>query len=83
MMRWIRQPLPQGSPFAGTRVAVRAVVPKLQAALSLMSIAGPVLGVIGVKVLIFGGISAAAAGVSSTVSAAHQVLFSALPSPRV
>ena len=77
MVRWIRQPLPRASPFHGTVVAVRAVMPRLQAALSLMAIAGPILGVIGMKVLIFGGISAAAAGVSSTVSAAHQILFSA------
>ena len=78
MLCWIQQPLPRGTAYAGTAIALRAVLPKLRAAASFLAIAGPILGVIVVKVLMFGGIAAAAAGVSSTAAAAHQILFSAL-----
>ena len=77
---WARTPLPSGTAYAGNCVSLRLVLPRVQAAKTFVAIAGPVLGVIVVKVLLFGGISAHAAGISSTVSAAHQVLFSALPS---
>lgn len=79
MLRAIRRPLPASSAYAGITVPLRAVVPKLQAALSFLKVAGPVLGVIVVKVLLFGMISAAAAGTSATVAAGHQILFSATP----
>ena len=85
MLRAVRRPLPAASAYAGVRVPWRAVVPKLQAALAFLKVAGPVLGVIVVKVLLFGMISAAAAGVSATVAAGHQILFSTAlqPLPRV
>lgn len=77
MLRRVQQRLPQGTAYGGISIALRMVVPRLQAAMSFLSIAGPVLGVILVKVLMFGGIAAAAAGVSSNAAAAHQILFSA------
>ena len=79
MLRWLRQPLPGKSPYRGISVGVKAVVPKMRAAMSFLALAGPVLGVITVKVLFFVTISAAAADISSSVAGAHQILFCVPP----
>jgi hypothetical protein len=78
MLGFMKNPLPESSPYRGAVVNLRAVLPKLNAAWSFLRIAGPVFGVIVVKVLVFGMISAAAAQVSATAAASHQILFSAL-----
>jgi hypothetical protein len=78
MLRFMKRPLPSSSPYRGTFVPLRAVLPKLNAAWSFLKISGPVFGVIIVKVLVFGMISAAAAEVSAIAAAGHQITFSAL-----
>lgn len=77
-MLWrIRQPIPSGaSPYAGLQVPICAAAPRAQTVLAFMRIAGPVFGVILLKVVVFGMIAARASALSVTAAASHQVLFS-------
>jgi hypothetical protein len=79
MLASIRHPLPASSPFAPALIPLRLVVPHLRTALTFFEIAGPILGVIAVKVLIFGMVAAKASAVGTLEAAAHQILFSAAP----
>lgn len=46
---------------------------------TFLRIGGPILGVIFVKVLVYGQIAARASEISQTTAAAHQILFSTFP----
>lgn len=80
MLHFIRRPLPPGSAFGGERLPVRALLPNPAAVTTFLSISGPVLGVVVMKVLLFGMIAARAAEAGAVVSAGHQIIFSARPS---
>ena len=78
MLYFIRRPLPQRSTYGGQQVPVRAAVPHPSTAATFLSIAGPVLGVVVLKVLLFGMVAARAAEAGAVISAGHQIIFSAL-----
>eukprot|EP00892_Ulva_mutabilis_P003739 jgi/Ulvmu1/1737/UM117_0014.1 len=76
MLYFIRRPLPPQSTYGGQAVPVQATVPHPATAATFLSIAGPVLGVIVLKVLFFGTIAARAAEAGSVIAAGHQIIFS-------
>lgn len=76
MLRWLRRPLPYGTPHAGTAVPVTALRPRATVAAAYVRIAGPILGAILVKVLLFGMVAARAAELGAAPAAAHHILNS-------
>ena len=82
MLSKIRQRLPQQSPYAGVRVRIAPAVPHVATVRTLVVLAGPILGVLALKVLLFTTISIRAVGEGMAVSAGHRILFGAPPTGR-
>lgn len=82
MLHFIRRPMPATSAYGGSRVPVAAVLPNPATIGTFLAIAGPVLGVVVLKVVLFGMIAARAAQAGAVVSAGHQIIFSAPPTSR-
>jgi hypothetical protein len=79
MLHAIRQKLPEFSPYAGIRVPIAAAVPHLATVRTLIALAGPILGVLALKVLFFTMVSVRAVGEGMAVSAAHRIIFGTNP----
>jgi hypothetical protein len=77
LLHRIRQKLPEGSRYAGVRVPIVPTVPHAASARAFVALAGPILGVLTLKVLLYGLISARAAGISTAAAAGHRILFGA------
>lgn len=79
LLRDIKKPIPVGkSPYAGIQIAIAAMRPRLDMMVTFLQIGGPILGVIFVKVLVYGQIAARASEMSQATAAAHQILFSTI-----
>ena len=76
MIRAVRQPLPAGSPFASLKIDIGLEIPSLSTVATFLAVSGPVLGVVLVKIIVFGSISACATEMGQVTAGAHQIAMS-------